>query len=75
MGFHVELRAKSNFKSNVRGKMRQTFVFGLITSFLWYESENVNKESWDLQNFIWFQFYVYKLCMIMCISLLHTVLN
>ena len=26
-GFRVELRAKSNFKSNVRGKLRQTIYF------------------------------------------------
>ena len=27
MGFRVELRAKSNFKSNARGKLRQTIYF------------------------------------------------
>ena len=26
-GFRVELRAKSNFKSNARGKLRQTIYF------------------------------------------------
>ena len=27
MGFRIELRAKSNFKSNARGKLRQTIFF------------------------------------------------
>ena len=26
-GFRIELRAKSNFKSNARGKLRQTIYF------------------------------------------------
>ena len=35
--------------------------------FLWHESEDVNKK--DFQNFSWFQFYIYKLCMIMGIAI------
>ena len=44
--------------------------------FLWYESENIIKKAY-FQNFSSFQFYVFKLCMILCISLLPyiTVLN
>ena len=44
--------------------------------FLWYESEDINKNAY-FQNFSWFQFYVFKLCMIMCVSLFPqtTVLN
>ena len=37
--------------------------------FLWHESENI-KEKTFFQNFSWFQFYIFKLCMIMCVSLL-----
>ena len=43
----------------------------LLQIFLWYESEDINqKKKAYFQNFSWFQFYVLKLCMIMCISLL-----
>ena len=34
--------------------------------FLWHESEDIQLEKFHFQNFSWFQFYVYKLCMIMC---------
>ena len=37
--------------------------------FLWLESEDVNKKAY-FQNFSWFKFYVFKLCMVMCVSLL-----
>ena len=49
----------------------------LLQIFLWYESEDINKKQAYFQNFSWFQFYVLKLCMIMCVSLLTltTVLN
>ena len=35
--------------------------------FLWHESEDIYKKCY-FQNFSWFQFYTYKLCMIMCIG-------
>ena len=38
--------------------------------FLWNESEDINKKKPYFQNFSWFQFHVFKLCMIMCVSLL-----
>ena len=35
---------------------------------LWHESEDVNKKKTPyFQNFSWFQCYVFKLCMIMCV--------
>ena len=33
------------------------------------------KRKTYFQNFIWFHFHVYKLCMITCVSAFHTVLN
>ena len=36
--------------------------------FLWHKSENINKKGY-FQNFSCFQFYVYKLCMIMYIGI------
>ena len=44
--------------------------------FFWHESEDINKKAY-IQNFSWFQFCVFKLCMIMCVSLttLTTVLH
>ena len=46
----------------------------LTTSFYsWYESEDINKKT-HLQNFNWFQFYIFKLCMIMCVSCSHRLL-
>ena len=36
--------------------------------FLWHESEDKQKKAY-FQNFSWFNFYVYKLCMIMCIGI------
>ena len=48
-------------------------VKGIFTDsnniFLWQESEDRNKKAY-IQNFSWFQFYVFKLRMIMCVSLL-----
>ena len=38
-------------------------------NFLWHESEDVNKENTYFQTFSWFQFYIYKLCMILCIGI------
>ena len=42
--------------------------------FLWYDSKDMNQKILTkkayLQNFCWFQFYVFKLGMIMCVSLL-----
>ena len=44
--------------------------------FSCHESEDINKKAY-FQNFGWYQFQVFKLCMIMCVSLLPetTVLN
>ena len=43
----------------------------LTTFFLWHKSEDINKKKkkGNFQNFSSFTFYVYKLCMIMCISI------
>ena len=38
----------------------------LTTSFLWHESEDIDKKKAYFQNFSWFQFFVYKFRMIMC---------
>ena len=38
--------------------------------FLWHESEDINVKKNLFLNFSWFQFYILKLCMIMCVSLL-----
>ena len=35
--------------------------------FLWHESEKIKKAYF--QNLSWFQVYVYKLCMIMCMGI------
>ena len=35
--------------------------------FLWHESEDINKKAY-FQNFSWFQFHIFKLFMIMCIT-------
>ena len=35
--------------------------------FMWHESEDINKKGY-FQNFSWFQYHVYKLCMIMGIG-------
>ena len=43
----------------------------LTTSFLWHETEAVNKKKAYFHNFSRFQFCIYKLCMIMCVPLLH----
>ena len=44
-------------------------VKGIFTDsnniFLWHESEDINEKAY-FQNFSWFQFYIFKLCMIMC---------
>ena len=34
--------------------------------FLWHKSEDINKKGY-FQTLRWFQFYIYKLCMIMCV--------
>ena len=56
-----------------------TSLEGIVDSnnmFLWYESEDItpppkkkNKNKQTKKCFSWFQFYVYKLCMIMCIDI------
>ena len=46
-GFRVELRAKSNFESNARGKLRQTIYFFFGLSFKEYFSgSRLRIESW-----------------------------
>ena len=41
--------------------------------FLWHESVDTKKKAY-FWNFSWFQVYIYKLCMIMCASLLDRLL-
>ena len=35
--------------------------------FLWHESEDINQKTCHFQNFSWFQFNVFKFCMIICV--------
>ena len=42
----------------------------ILTRFFMYESEDINNKKAYFQNFSWFQFYVFMLCMIMYVSLL-----
>ena len=37
--------------------------FSDSNNFLWHDSEDINKKAY-FQNFSWFQFYVFKLCVI-----------
>ena len=69
------------FKRFIR--IAEPFFFNLppppnqINTGIFSDSKNIFVASVDvqnklnLQNFNWFHFYVYKLCIIMCISLLH----
>ena len=41
----------------------------ILTCFYHMDSEDINKKAY-FQNFSWFQFYVSKLWMVMCVSLL-----
>ena len=45
------------------------YLKGIISDsnsiFLWHELKDINKKGY-FPNFRWFQFYIYKLCMIMC---------
>ena len=52
---HIEIKIKGIFSdsSNI---------------FLRHESEDMNKKAY-FENFFWFQFYIYKICMIMCIGI------
>ena len=38
-------------------------IFSDFNNFLWHESEDINQKAY-FQNFSWYQFYVFKLCMI-----------
>ena len=46
------------------------YIKGIFTDsnniFLWHESEDINGKKAHFQNFSWFQFYAFKLCMIVC---------
>ena len=52
---------------NLKGKLK-----GIVSDsnniFLWHKAEDINKKGY-FQHFSWFQFYVYKLCMITCIDI------
>ena len=41
----------------------------LVTSFYDMNQKILTKTTTYFQNFSWFQFYVYKLCMIVCIGI------
>ena len=55
-----------------------TFLKGIVSDsnniFLWYESEDMNKKAY-FQNFSWFQFYVFKLYMIIMCFIAHRLLS
>ena len=53
-GFRVELRAKSNFKSNARGKLRQTIYF-FWPKLLWLRTELYSCRVWTIYIFFFLE--------------------
>ena len=41
----------------------------ILTTSFYDKNQKIETKKADFQNFSWFQFYIFKLCMIMCVSL------